>query len=388
MTLQFSTDKKLNTLGIVFDEYTRVVNLYVDEYAQTKLLPKFTPLKVTTWLSVRLQQCAGKQALEIVKSTRKKDFEIRQKRHKKVYKYFVKKNRQLKFLSKKMSELKLNYKIKPRFDGKTMNLDTRFWTLNKSENSFDFWVVLSSIGNKIKLCLPLNNHRHNKKFNDWKRLYSCRLLRNNGKFKIELIYEKETPVIQKEKKELAIDAGINCLLSCSDGKQYGLELKKLINELNNKEQKSHSYDRKIKQIHNYIRWCVNKLDFASLSDLIVEKLKYIQIGTKGKVNKTTRKLLKNWNLGLLHTAIEQKCEENCVRLHYVNPKYTSRTCPMCGHIDKRNREGTVFKCVNCGFEDNADLNAAKNILKRFHQENLLVSDIVPDSTKTNFIVFH
>jgi len=387
LTLQFSTDKKLNTLNTVFDEYTRVVNLYVDEYAQTRILPKFTLLKVTTWLSARLQQCAGKQALEIVNSTRKKDFQIRQRRYKKVYKYFLNKNRQLKFISKKMSEIRLNYKIKPRFDGKTINLDTRFWTLNKSENRFDFWVVLSSIGNKIKLCLPLKNHKHNKKFNSWKRLSSCRLLRNNGKFKIELIYEKETPVLQKEKKELAIDAGINCLLSCSDGKQIGLELKQLINELNNKQQKSHSYDRKLSQIHNYIRWCVNQLDFSFLSDLILEKLKYIQIGTKSKVNKTTRKLLKNWNLGLLHTAIEQKCEENCVRLHYVNPKYTSRTCPMCGHIDKRNREGTVFKCIKCGFEDNADLNASKNILNRFHQENSLLSDIVPDSTKTNFIVF-
>ena len=388
LTLQFSTDKKLNTLNTVFDEYTRVVNSYVDEYAQTRILPKFTLLKVKTWLSARLQQCAGKQALEIVKSTRKKDSQIRQRRYKKVYKYFLQKNRQLKFLSKKMSELKLNYKIKPRFDGKAINLDTRFWILNKSENRFDFWVVLSSIGNKIKLCLPLKNHKHNKKFNSWKRLSSCRLLRNNGKFKIELIYEKEATVFQKEKKELAIDAGINCLLSCSDGKQIGLKLKRLINELNNKQQKSHSYDRKIRQIHNYIRWCVNQLNFSSLSDLILEKLKYIQIGTKKRVNKTTRKLLKNWNLGLLHKAIEQKCEENCVRLHYVNPKYTSRTCPMCGHIDKRNREGTVFKCVNCGFEDNADINAAKNILSRFHQEKPIDVDIVPDSTKTNFIVFH
>ena len=387
LTLQFATDKKLNTLDIVFNEYTRVVNLYVDEYAQTKLLPTFTQIKVKTWLSARLQQCAGKQALEIVKSTRKKDFEIRQRRYKKVYNYFLTRNRQLKFLSKKMSELNLSYKIKPRFDGKTINLDTRFWSLKKSENSFDFWFVLSSIGNKIKLCLPLKNHKHNEKFNDWKRLSSCRLLRNNGKFKIELIYEKETPVIQKEKKELAIDAGINCLLSCSDGQQIGLELKQLINELNNKQQKSKAYDRKVRQIHNYIRWCVNQLDFSSLSDLILEKLKYIQIGTKGRVNKTTIKLLKNWNLGLLHSAIEQKCEENCVRLHHVNPKYTSRTCPMCGHIDKRNREGTVFKCVNCGFEDNADINAAKNILNRFHQENSSLSDIVPDSTKTDFIVF-
>ena len=30
LTLQFSTDKKLNTLNIVFEEYTRVVNLYID----------------------------------------------------------------------------------------------------------------------------------------------------------------------------------------------------------------------------------------------------------------------------------------------------------------------------------------------------------------------
>ena len=177
-------------------------------------------------------------------------------------------------------------------------------------------------------------------------------------------------------------------MSCSDGKQIGLELKRLINELNKKQQKSKAYDRKIRQIHNYIRMCVNKIDFSSLSDLILEKLKYIQIGTKGKVNKTTRKLLKSWNLGLLHLAIEQKCEENCVHLHYVNPKYTSRTCPICGHIDKRNREGTVFKCVKCGFEDNADLNAAKNILKRFHQESSTLNNIVPDSTKASFIVFH
>lgn len=225
LTLQFATDKKLNTLDIVFDEYTRVVNLYVNEYAQSKILPKFTPLKVVTWLSARLQQCAGKQALEVVRSTRKKDFELRQKKYKKVYKYFLNKNRQLKFLSKKMSELRLNCKIKPYFNGKTINMDNRFWKINHSTNSFDFWLLLSSIGNKIKLVLPLKNHKHYKKFTNWKQLSSCRLLRNNGKFKIELIYEKETPALQKEKKELAIDAGINCLLSCSDGNQYGLELK-------------------------------------------------------------------------------------------------------------------------------------------------------------------
>lgn len=35
LTLQFSTEKKLNTLDTVFNEYTRVVNLYVNEYSQS-----------------------------------------------------------------------------------------------------------------------------------------------------------------------------------------------------------------------------------------------------------------------------------------------------------------------------------------------------------------
>lgn len=283
----------------------------------------------------------------------------------------------------------MNYKIKPRYDGKSINLDNRFWSLNTSTNSFDYWVKLGSIGNKIGLLLPLKNHKHNKKFSNWKRVGSCRLLRNNGKYKIELIYEKATPVIHKSNKILAIDASINCLMSCSDGRQIGLELKKLLNELNQKQQKSKSYNRKLNQIHNYVRWCVNQLDWGNLSDLVIENLKYIQIGTKQRANKTTRKLLSKWNLGLWHKAIEQKCEANCVCLHSVEPRYTSQTCSRCGNVDKGNREGILFRCTSCGYEANADLNASINILNRFRQEKLnLSADIVPDMAKANFIDFH
>ena len=389
LTLKFATSKKLNTLDLVFDEYARVVNLYIDALCQSKELPKFTNFKVETWISARLQQCAGKQATEIVKSTRKKDQEIRLKKYKHVYKYFLNKQRQIKFIGKKFGELNLNYKIKPRYDGKSINLDNRFWSLNTSTNSFDYWVKLGSIGNKIGLFLPLKNHKHNKKFSNWKRAGSCRLLRNNGKFKIELIYEKATPKLAKPNKILAIDAGINCLMSCSDGRQIGLELKKLLNELNQKQQKSKSYTRKLNQIHNYVRWCVNQLDWGNLSDLVIENLKYIQIGTKQRANKATRKLLSKWNLGLWRKAIEQKCEANCVCLHQVEPKYTSQTCPRCGNVDKGNREGMLFRCTSCGYEANADLNASINILNRFRQERLnLSADIVPDMEKADFIVFH
>lgn len=49
----------------------------------------------------------------------------------------------------------------------------------------------------------------------------------------------------------------------------------------------------------------------------------------------------------------------------VNPAYTSQTCHVCGHVAKENRESqAVFHCVACGHKDNADHNAALNILDK------------------------
>lgn len=49
----------------------------------------------------------------------------------------------------------------------------------------------------------------------------------------------------------------------------------------------------------------------------------------------------------------------------VNPRNTSRRCSSCGHVAQENRESqAVFLCKACGFNDNADHNAAVNILDR------------------------
>ncbi len=47
----------------------------------------------------------------------------------------------------------------------------------------------------------------------------------------------------------------------------------------------------------------------------------------------------------------------------VNPRHTSQQCSCCGHTAKENRVSqAVFSCQVCGHEENADVNAAKNIL--------------------------
>lgn len=68
--------------------------------------------------------------------------------------------------------------------------------------------------------------------------------------------------------------------------------------------------------------------------------------------------------GSLISKIQYKIEHAGGGLVKVPPQYTSTTCHACGHSEKENRKDEKFKCLKCGHEDNADVNAAKNILER------------------------
>jgi putative transposase len=46
----------------------------------------------------------------------------------------------------------------------------------------------------------------------------------------------------------------------------------------------------------------------------------------------------------------------------VDPRYTSQRCHECGVRDRESRRGPRFKCTACGHTDDADVNAARNIL--------------------------
>lgn len=51
----------------------------------------------------------------------------------------------------------------------------------------------------------------------------------------------------------------------------------------------------------------------------------------------------------------------------VPPQYTSQRCSCCGHVSRDNRTTQVkFECVVCGHSENADINAARNILAAGH----------------------
>jgi len=69
--------------------------------------------------------------------------------------------------------------------------------------------------------------------------------------------------------------------------------------------------------------------------------------------------------GYLATRCEQKAGASGAEVVYVDPRFSSQECHVCGHIARESRESqAVFRCANCGHSDHADTNAAKNVLAR------------------------
>jgi IS605 OrfB family transposase len=330
MNISYSNVGKLNTLNNIFIESKRVVNLFIDTLWEAKdFKSKFVTTKVDTWLSARAQQCLGKQALEIVKSQRKK--------HK---------------------------KSKPVFNKETINFDSRFIDIQFDLNSFDTWIKLNSIGDKISLNLPSKKHKHFHKFENWNMKESVRLRKVKNKFYIDIYFEKSAPDLKTEGKEIGLDCGYKKLLISSENKLYDTGLQPVYEKISRKKQGSNRLKKALTERDNKINESINLLKFNELKTIVVEDLKNVKKDSKGKINKSFNNKLQRWSYSKVLNRLELHCEEKGIDYRKVNPAYTSQTCSKCGFRHKDNRLKDRFQCLDCGYLADADFNASVNILHR------------------------
>lgn len=97
--------------------------------------------------------------------------------------------------------------------------------------------------------------------------------------------------------------------------------------------------------------------------IAVEELTGIR--ARVRLRKPQRATLHSWAFAQLGQFLTYKAQRAGVAMVQVDPAYTSQTCHVCGHVDKRNRRSqAVFQCGRCDFVGHADHNAAHNIAVR------------------------
>jgi IS605 OrfB family transposase len=105
--------------------------------------------------------------------------------------------------------------------------------------------------------------------------------------------------------------------------------------------------------------CISKAIVNKPFDVFA--LEKLEITRKKKNGKRFNRLLGSWSPNELQRFVAYKAEGQGKVVVFVNPKFTSQRCSRCGFVHKWNRHGLRFRCGNCGFELNADLNASRNI---------------------------
>lgn len=133
-----------------------------------------------------------------------------------------------------------------------------------------------------------------------------------------------------------------------------------IRKLNNKEQRWMT-DKN----HKISRSLVNLAVQEGVGVIVMEKLSGIR--NKVKSIKKADRNIHSWSFYQLQQFIEYKAKLAGIEVRHVDAKYTSQICSKCGQIKRSNRRGNLYTC-SCGNRIHADLNAAKNIAKKFESQ--------------------
>jgi len=114
-----------------------------------------------------------------------------------------------------------------------------------------------------------------------------------------------------------------------------------------------------------VAWCVSN----NVGTIKMENLSHIHQHIENSF------LKRNWTYYQIQQMIRYKAERVGIKVVKVNAAGTSQTCSKCGYRDKDNRKTqNKFVCLKCGFDLNADWNAAINIASRLEESAKLIDD--------------
>jgi putative transposase len=136
--------------------------------------------------------------------------------------------------------------------------------------------------------------------------------------------------------------------------------RKLLRRLQGREQR---YQKWLN--HNISKQLVNEAKQNGAALAFEDLTNIRQSLNEKRRSKIERRRTNNWAFYQLRMFVGYKALMAGVPVLFVPPAYTSQVCNRCGHVHpesgKSFRSGKRFKCGHCGFEHDADVNAALNI---------------------------
>lgn len=212
------------------------------------------------------------------------------------------------------------------------------------------------------------------------------------------------PKINTNKTIIGVDKGYTTLITTSTGNKYGIKYKQISVPYINKQVKKNKNRNRLYQLYRNhlesgnhykanqiyknnlgkLKYYKNKnkyqetlkafvnqtisqmLATESPKEIVKEDLTWA--GNKKRGSKQLNNRLNKWMKGYLDERLEFKSKLNGIEITEVNPAYTSQIHHKCKILGSR--KYADFFCSKCNEHEDADINAAKNILARKYEKHI------------------
>lgn len=353
----YMTKEQKELVSETMNEYISTVNSLIDTAVSGISIAKYTSKDVSASLPSALKNQCIRDAKSIVK------------KHYKACHKVVKKNRKL---AKSGSSIRvraphLSVLKKPCFYVNNQNFKI-------DGNQLEFPVMIRRKSTRISILTKMTKAQKN--LLSHTKLGTMRVVIKRNCVVAQIVYEIVEPKLLENGNILGIDLGIKCpaVGYCSDGciKFYGngrknKYMRRQFKYLRNKLQKAKKR-KAVKRIQNKEQCIMKDIDHKISREIvetaILHKVKVIKLEQLSNIRSTTRTSRKNnhslhnWSFYRLAQYIEYKARLAGIEVLYVNPAYTSQTCPICGA--RQHANDRQYRC-ECGFHTHRDLVGARNI---------------------------
>lgn len=265
---------------------------------------------------------------------------------------------------------------------------------NENYNSkINAFINISWLGRGSKLSIPVKYSKHyHGLISDYHKDnpdVEYMVVFDKNKIKVNICKDGQRFIPENKTEYIGIDVNVkHNLFTLSNGINFDYN-RNLLNDLSNelikidnlKKDKSYiigkkkqrmidSFRNKIKKSNEQVCSDVCKyLNVIGKNHIVMENLdngfgkSYVKDRNNNDIN--FNRIVKELNLSSLKDMIEHISRKYDIVVSTIHSSYTSKCCSKCGCIDDGNRLlQEEFKCVECGYENNADVNAAINIENR------------------------
>jgi putative transposase len=276
-------------------------------------------------------------------------------------------------------------KEKPTFKGRTIWLDRQLFKLD-----VEGWRVSIAVHGGRWVVLRLLHGRYHDRFKGMVLGEAWLVLKDDGNLYLNVVFRQTIvlPEINTDAKVITIDINENVVVYGNDDfierfetnegiirTRYFLKRRKIQTKIRGRglrarlleKYRGHEW-RRIREIyHRAAKEIINKAREVGATVIVMEDLRRLNEEDKGSRELNGR--IHRWSYKRFQQILEYQARLRGLNVKYVNPAYTSSLCLVCGgELDLSSNGHRLMKCQRCGLEEDRDVIAVKNLVKRHYEE--------------------